>query len=366
MGQRNGQPRNISEARPGAVAGVVDADILHSFPELVQQLGGDPEILLRNCRIDPAALSRRGAALEFRLIVHLLQHCAEELACPDFGLRLAAVQDRARALGPIGVVMRNSRNLEDATNYCTQNMHAYSLATRAQLVPFNPEQRALRLDILVDDVLDKRQAMEHALLLSGLSIADMTGGAARARRVLLAHQPMAPLSAYRHFFGCEVGFGERMDALVLSDADLQQPILHPDAMVYEMATTFIATRFPRMEAPVRACVRSLILRYLGREDCTNERIAAELHLHPRTLQRRLRAEGTSFDEIKDDARRDVAWHYIRQSDLPMTQVAERLGYAEASVLSRSCYRWFSASPRKLRVTRGEIAPKHCKLETALE
>jgi AraC-like DNA-binding protein len=103
-----------------------------------------------------------------------------------------------------------------------------------------------------------------------------------------------------------------------------------------------------VQAPIHATVRALVLRYLGREDCTNDRVAAEMRLHPRTLQRRLRAEGTSFDEIKDEARRDVAWHYIKQSDLPMTQVAERLGYAEASVLSRSCYRWFAASPRALR------------------
>jgi len=348
MGQSSAAT-GLSQTRPELIVGVVDVDILNSFSDLVLELGGDPEILLRNCRIDPEALNKRGAILEFRLVVHLLQHCADELACPDFGMRLAATQDRARALGPIGVVMRNSRNVQEATDYCTRNMHAYSIATRAQLLPFSPQHQAQRLDIMVEGLLDKRQAMEHALLLSALSMSDMTGGAAKPSRVLLAHQPMASRNAYQDFFGCEVSFGQRMDALILSDADLQQPILHPDAMVYEMATTFIANRFPLMQAPIHACVRSLILRYLGNEDCTNERIAAELLLHPRTLQRRLRAEGTSFDEIKDEARRDVAWHYIKQSDLPMTQVAERLGYAEASVLSRSCYRWFATSPRQLRV-----------------
>lgn len=356
MGQSIGYPAIPGTTRPETSPGVADTAMLNHFPELVTQLGGDPEILLRTCCIDPALLTRRGAVIEFRLIVHLLQHCAEQLACPDFGMRLAALQDRARALGPIGVVMRNSRIVAEAVNYCIENVHAYCIATRARLDPFGPGEQALRLDLLVEHLLDKRQAMEHTLLLSGASISDMTGGAAKVRRVLIGHQPVAPLDCYRHFFGCEVSFGQSTDALIFHDADLQQPLLHPDAMVHEMATSFIASRFPPMQAPIHSCVRSLILRYLGREDCTSERIAAELRLHPRTLQRRLRAEGTSFDEIKDEARRDIAWHYIRQSDLPMTAVAERLGYAEASVLSRSCYRWFSASPRKLRVKmRGEIA-----------
>jgi AraC-like DNA-binding protein len=71
-------------------------------------------------------------------------------------------------------------------------------------------------------------------------------------------------------------------------------------------------------------------------------------MHPRTLQRRLRSEGRSFESIKDEVRRDVALRYLRQGDMPLTRVAEKLGYAETSVLSRSCYRWFEASALQLR------------------
>jgi AraC-like DNA-binding protein len=92
----------------------------------------------------------------------------------------------------------------------------------------------------------------------------------------------------------------------------------------------------------------LVNRYLSHKDCTNERIAAELCLHPRTLQRRLKSEKVTFEHIKDQARREAALRYLQRPDIPLTQVAEKLGYAEQSVLSRSCYRWFSASPREVR------------------
>ena len=77
-------------------------------------------------------------------------------------------------------------------------------------------------------------------------------------------------------------------------------------------------------------------------------VASVVGLHPRTLQRRLREEGTTFEEIKDGVRRDVALRCLRQRHIPLIRVAEILGYSETSVLSRSCYRWFARSPRQLR------------------
>ena len=97
-----------------------------------------------------------------------------------------------------------------------------------------------------------------------------------------------------------------------------------------------------------AQVRVLITRHLVEGNCTCKRVASTLGLHPRTLQRRLREEDESFEAIKDDVRRDVALQYLQRPDISLLQVTEMLGYSETSVLSRSCVRWFSASPRRLR------------------
>jgi AraC-like DNA-binding protein len=77
-------------------------------------------------------------------------------------------------------------------------------------------------------------------------------------------------------------------------------------------------------------------------------VAAHFHAHPRTLQRRLRDEGTSFDLIKDDVRRDAALRYVNDASMPLSRIAALLGYSEPSVLTRSFHRWFASSPRQLR------------------
>ena len=71
-------------------------------------------------------------------------------------------------------------------------------------------------------------------------------------------------------------------------------------------------------------------------------------MHPRTLQRHLREHSTSFEEIKDEVRREAAYRYLSQSSVTLTRVTALLGYSEPSVLSRSCQRWFASSPRQMR------------------
>ena len=77
-------------------------------------------------------------------------------------------------------------------------------------------------------------------------------------------------------------------------------------------------------------------------------VARLLDLHPRTLQRRLADEGTTFAAVLDDVRRSAARRYLVTTDLPVSQVAGLLGFSEQAVLSRACRRWWGVTPREAR------------------
>jgi AraC-like DNA-binding protein len=139
-----------------------------------------------------------------------------------------------------------------------------------------------------------------------------------------------------------------MQGLFFDERDLQSPLAEADPQLYEIATSFIDQRFPAAAMSLSSRVRILIARLLVEGNCTHEHVAATIGMHPRTLQRRLRGEGESFEAIKDAVRRDVALRYLQQPDVSLVRVTEILGYSETSVLSRSCHRWFCASPRELR------------------
>ena len=328
---------------------VVHADILRFFPDLVTNLGGAPCALLQRFVGDPVGLTAADSSVSYRLLVGLLEHAATELACADFGMRLAALQGGGRVFGPMGAVMKNSSTLGDALDYVARHSHAHSLAARIRIEPQAAEECAfVRHDILVGGLPNKRQAIEQLMLLAHLNAVEITGGHARVRRVHFRHRPLSSRSTYRRYFDCEVRFDQKEDGVVFSNQDLRCPIVDPNVQAYKAATSLIDTQFTRMTPPMHALVRAVLLQFLGTEPCNNTQVAAELRLHPRTLHRRLRAEGQAFHQIKDEVRRDAALYYIKQTDLDLTQIAERLGYAEHSVLTRSCVRWFAAAPSRVR------------------
>ena len=95
---------------------------------------------------------------------------------------------------------------------------------------------------------------------------------------------------------------------------------------------------------------------MGTGTCSRGEVAKALHMHPRTLQRRMREEGTTFEAIKDEARRDLAQRYLSQPDLPFTQITALLGYSEQSAFGRSCRRWFDMTPREARARLSSSVP----------
>jgi AraC-like DNA-binding protein len=143
-------------------------------------------------------------------------------------------------------------------------------------------------------------------------------------------------------------FGANANGILLSEDDLLCATVNPDEWIYEMATSYIANAYPPASPPMHAQIYAMIYRCLGSVDCSASQIAAKLCIHPRTLQRRLNDDGQSLERIKDNVRRDLALLYLQRDDLSISRIAERLGYSEPSVLCRSCYRWFSVSPRQLR------------------
>jgi AraC-like DNA-binding protein len=328
---------------------VVHARVLRFFPDLVQQLGGNPKPLLERSGIQGTRQLAEGRSATYRQMIRLIGLAATELCCPDFGMRLATLQSGSGMFGPLGLVMKNSRTFGDALDYVSKHTYAHSLAARVWL-RWSASRKIVFVghDILLDRMPDKCQAMEQILMLGHLAAVELTGGRARVRKVHFRHQPVSTLRTYRRYFGCAVYFGQREDGVIFCESDLARPIIRPDSQLHRAATSFIDASFTRHRPPLDAQARGVIMQLLGTDHCTNEEVAAALNLHPRTLHRRLRTQGTSFQQIKNDVRRDAMLYYIRHTNLDFAVISEKLGFAEQSVMTRISYRWFAASPTELR------------------
>ncbi len=346
---RGGKDMAGNRQRPETAGGtaMVRVDALRNFPAIAIRLGGDPDALLAKASIDPVVLTSRHAVIAYQSLARLLHLASAELSCPDFGMRLAAGQQGIKAFGPLEVAMRNCETLRSAFACCAAHMRVYSPC--AQLtVEGDGETAFLRLQLDLPEPILQPQAVEHMLLLLHHGLADLSAGDAGSSAVWFAHQPVAPVPAYEEHFGAKVCFGQVANGLRVPERLLDSAISGADPQLYELASYFIKVHFPPDESGLGTRVAALIEPLLPQGRCTQDEVADMLGLGARALQRRLKAENTSFEAIRENVRRDLAARYLRQMDIPLIRVARLLGYSDASVLTRSCYRWFSASPRQLR------------------
>lgn len=335
---------------------VVHAHILRFFPDLVTALGGEPLLLLTKIGIDPEIFATDRPSTTYRQLANLLECASSELDCPDFGMRLAECQKGSGMFGPLGFVMQSSKTFGEALEYVCSHNYAHSLAARVSLARM-PAQRKVFVghDILLDRIPNISQVMEQVLLIGHLGAMEMTGGRARARSIHFRHQPVSEIKHYRHYFGCEVLFEQGQDGLVFSEQDLACAIREPDTRAHGEMIAFIDREFTRRSPPMHAMVRGVIKRLLGTGDCSNACVAAELNMHLRTLHRRLDSEGTSFQQVKDEVRRDIMLYYLQQTDFECSRISQKLGFAEQSVMSRKCMNWLGASPTEVRLRRKDSA-----------
>jgi AraC-like DNA-binding protein len=341
-----------------ASVAMIRTDALREFPRLVKKVGGDPAAILRKFRIEPRTIESRNGTIPYRAMVQLLEYASVELNCPDFGMRLAAEQE-GKIINPMALAVRNSPTLYEAFKYCEDHAHVFSEGVEVSMERLPNDSRIfVRFNITLKRLSHQRQAIEYQIAYSHRVQMMITNGLARTREVWFSHKALAPPAAYQASFDAPVQFGQTMNGLFLDERDMHLALPDAEPRLYEMGTAFIDQNYPAAEKTLVKSIRPIVRRLLMERNCTQEHLAAALAMHPRTLQRRLKEEGQSFEAIKDSVRREAALWYLRQRDIPLVEVAAALGYSETSVLSRSCSRWFSASPKKLRekLTREENGP----------
>jgi len=164
-------------------------------------------------------------------------------------------------------------------------------------------------------------------------------------RVWFAHPRPRDLGPLHVFFGTrELDFGREDNGLTLAAADLARPLRARDD---RLANTMDELASRSVEAPAVAYAEH-VRRAIHLPDASIDSVAAALHASPRTVQRRLEAEGTSFTEVLDLARADLARTLLRSSDLPIAEIAARVGFSDVAPFTRAFRRWTGTPPGRFR------------------
>ncbi len=155
--------------------------------------------------------------------------------------------------------------------------------------------------------------------------------------------------AYASAFACPIRFDSHENRLLLAAADLATPLPSRNPWMLALHEQVMETRLAGLgHANISYRVTSEIVRRLHRGEPRREDVAASLALADRTLQRRLHAENTSFQQLLDEARRELASKYLAEPRYTLCQVADLLGFGDSSNFFRACRRWFGMPPGQYR------------------
>lgn len=328
---------------------LVRARALSGFDSLVERLGGDANALLQSAGLSSRDLLNPEDCVALEKVARLTDIAAKALATPDFGLRLAAQQDIS-VLGAVALIAQYSATVGEALAGVARHLPYHTPSAHLSLAddPQRPDYQLIIYSMSMAPDWPRQQTMElsYGVLLSFLKLLTAEQGA--DWYLGFRHQAGCSPGCYQQHFACHLSFQQNQDALSIPQCLLDLPIDTNDSQLRESAERFVQNLLHRFPLDVISQVETLVERQLASGGGTLQRVAAQLGLHERTLQRRLEEQGCYFEDIVERLRRDRAHTFLIDSALPLAEVASVLGYSEQSSLNRACKRWFNMSPNSYR------------------
>lgn len=191
-----------------------------------------------------------------------------------------------------------------------------------------------------------------AMFASNFALAERgTGRALHLRRIELTRRPADGTLLHAHF-RCELRFNAPQDRIIYARADLDLPFVTQDDghLAGLLPVLEGSLREQTAATPLRDKVWNVLSRGMRGGHLRMAQVAEALHLSPRTLQRRLGEVDTSYQQVLDQVRHQLARRLLDATDLDVGEIAFLLGFEELNSFNRAFRQWEGATPARWRTT----------------
>ena len=357
-GNRSFTPTEMKNLAPDSLyfeAMPNSASALARFPTFLldqaEDLGLDRKRLLAESRLTRQELEDPDSRIQARKSLRLWRSVFSAVDDPDLGIRLGAALT-IRDVGLVGYTMMHSANLGEALKRLVRFGRILD-----ETYPPNLQLVGERVEFCLEPLPEQRLSMHRladfdvAALLAILR--ELTDLEILPVEVHLPYrQPAQDLAAHRAFLGGRLLFDQALIRVILTRQSLELPVRTADEALGryldQLAEQVLETLVPggslaeKVERALWAQIRD------GRPQLEN--VAGALAMSPRTLQRRLREEETSFALLLDRFRHEMSLELLRDHELAIYEIAYLLGYSEPSTFYRAFRRWTHSSPLEYRAS----------------
>jgi AraC-like DNA-binding protein len=336
-------PRSQAARRPmisvAAAAGLLEA---------IAARGGDPDQILRKFGIDRSAFSGPEGFIPSSIFAGVLEEAAEATADDCFGLHLGEHYN-PRNIGPLAYVVLNSPTVRAGIENFERYLHVYNEAAKWF---FTAEGNRGYICYWLTDLGIKslRQSNEHEMTIAVNTLRMMVGSQWAPKEVQFTHEAPEQTSEHLRIFHAPVSFGCKTNAIVTDLRFVEREVPAADQRLYQILKRYldhVLGEMPR-EDGLLASVRRATAETMRDGELKLVRVAKQMAMSTRTLQRQLKARGVDFKQLADDTRRRFAMNYLKDRKNTLTEVAFLLGYSELSAFNRAFKRWTGSTPLDYR------------------
>jgi AraC-like DNA-binding protein len=318
---------------------------LVQLPALLDETGTPLALVLEGTGIEPDDL-KPDAFIPYAGAVKALEQAAHLTGRQDIGLRLGLRQNLS-SFGPIATVMRHSATLGEALGDYVRFQIGNSTGAASYL---QRTKRDVAFGYYVYAVGTQASPQLHDFVIAAGSrmIAELTHRQVRVQEILTMRPVPASRKPYIELGDAPIRFGQSQTCLYLRASAMEFPLPEAHSARRMAALSDIRRRINEAPFGLVMRVRHTVGPLLASGACALSDTARELGLHPRTLQRGLRDEGTSFEAIRDSVRFAAARDLLGLTPLSVLEIALSLGFKTQSAFIRAFQRWSGTSPARWR------------------
>lgn len=318
---------------------------------LAEEDGVAPADSLEGTGLDEAALHAADTRISYQQTVVVFRNAIRHARDSDIALR-AGSRMRLTAYGMFGYALLSSPTHAETMAFAAKynrvigpvaDMH-YTRTERSETFAY---------DVLTtDDPTDRLYgfSVEFAMSFHLRLCRDLYGEGFAVARVATAYARPAHADAFRRVFGVDAEFGRRANEMQVDPAWRNRTPRMPDAVTHAMARDLCAQVLTEMgrSGGIAAQVQRKLIEQMPWRFPNIDAMARELAVNPRTLRRRLVAEGTSYRDLLAEVRRRLAIEYLRKTGMTTEEIGSRLGYSDAANFRHAFVRWTGKTPHEYR------------------
>ncbi|MGB5882783.1 MAG: AraC family transcriptional regulator [Desulfobulbales bacterium] len=316
------------------------ADILW---KTLEAYGLDPEPIFLVEDITREMIMKPGTRISYKKSQNLWGKLSNLIKDPCFGLRAGQYWHPSH-FNALGFAWLASVTLREALTRLVRYVHMISESTKIHLVE-NPA----GLSVVYSDTMELPAYMDFSMIILSEACRLNFGNGFKPVAINFIHSEPSCAGDYVRFFNAPVTFNANDDRFIISSSDADKRLPTGNKNLASLHDQYILRYLDRMnDLNLAQQVKTAFLDLMPAGHISVKRVARRLNMTARSLQRRLRAEGTTFSKLVDEARRELAEDYIHDPSFSLMEVAFILGFSDFSSFSRAYKRWTGISPSKVR------------------